>query len=78
PDGGYGWVCVACVFTINDFTWGVVAWYGVFPAPYLTHGIFPEATSLHYAFIGGLDFGVSMLVASPVTYITRILGTHPP
>lgn len=25
PDGGYGWVCVACVFAINGFTWGVVA-----------------------------------------------------
>jgi len=25
PDGGYGWVCVASCFTINFFTWGVVA-----------------------------------------------------
>ena len=25
PDGGYGWVCVACCFFINGFTWGVVA-----------------------------------------------------
>lgn len=25
PDGGYGWVCVAACFTINCFTWGVVA-----------------------------------------------------
>lgn len=23
PDGGYGWVCVACVFLINAHTWGV-------------------------------------------------------
>jgi hypothetical protein len=22
PDGGYGWVCVACVFLINGHTWG--------------------------------------------------------
>jgi hypothetical protein len=22
PDGGYGWVCVACVFVINGHTWG--------------------------------------------------------
>lgn len=23
PDGGYGWVCVACVFWINAHTWGI-------------------------------------------------------
>ena len=25
PDGGYGWVCVASVFIINGFTWGLTA-----------------------------------------------------
>ena len=24
-DGGYGWLCVATCFTVNSFTWGVVA-----------------------------------------------------
>lgn len=23
PEGGYGWVVVACSFTINGFTWGI-------------------------------------------------------
>jgi hypothetical protein len=23
PDGGYGWICVACVFWINAHTWGI-------------------------------------------------------
>lgn len=23
PDGGYGWVCTACVFLINAHTWGI-------------------------------------------------------
>ena len=23
PDGGYGWICVACCFLINAHTWGV-------------------------------------------------------
>lgn len=33
PDGGYGWVCVACCFTVNAMTWGVNSvrgfWVGV-------------------------------------------------
>lgn len=23
PNGGYGWVCVACCFLINAHTWGI-------------------------------------------------------
>lgn len=23
PNGGYGWVCVVCVFCINAHTWGI-------------------------------------------------------
>ena len=23
PDGGYGWVCVMCVFLVNAHTWGI-------------------------------------------------------
>ncbi|KAF2816811.1 MFS transporter, MCP family, solute carrier family 16, member 6 [Mytilinidion resinicola] len=78
PEGGYGWVIVACVFAINGFTWGVVASYGVFLAYYLSHDVFHGATALDYAFIGGLNFGISLFIASPVTYLTRILGTHIP
>jgi hypothetical protein len=25
PNGGYGWICVAACFTVNCFTWSVVA-----------------------------------------------------
>lgn len=25
PNGGYGWVCTACVFVMNAHTWGVNA-----------------------------------------------------
>ncbi|KAJ9667858.1 hypothetical protein H2201_002044 [Coniosporium apollinis] len=78
PDGGYGWVCVLSVFIINGFSWGVLASYGVCLAYYLETDLFPGATSLDYAFIGGLNFGCAMLVATPVTSLTRILGTHIP
>lgn len=23
PNGGYGWVCTACVFLVNAHTWGI-------------------------------------------------------
>jgi hypothetical protein len=34
PEGGYGWVCVACVFWINAHTWGINS-VGAF----VSHGI---------------------------------------
>jgi hypothetical protein len=78
PDGGYGWIIVACASTVNAFTWGVLSSYGVYLAYYLANDIFPEASHLDYAYIGGLGFGVAVLVASPVTYLTRVFGTHIP
>jgi hypothetical protein len=54
PNGGYGWVCVAACATINAHTWGLNSSYAVFLAYYLSNNVFPGATPLHYAFIGGL------------------------
>lgn len=78
PEGGYGWVCVVCVFLVNACTWGVAASYGVFLSYYLTTSTFSSATSLDYAFIGGLEFGCSLSLATPVTIITRRFGIHIP
>ena len=54
PNGGYGWVCVAAVATINGHTWGLNSAYAVFLAHYLSTSAFPGATPLQYAFIGEL------------------------
>jgi len=78
PEGGYGWVCVACVFAINSFTWGVVAAYGVFLSYYLSQNYFLEAQARDYAFIGGLNFGVAMIAAPLVTVVAKSMGTKPP
>lgn len=71
PDGGYGWVCIVCVFFINGFTWGIIASFGVFLAYYLDNNVFEGGTPLDYAFIGGLNFSVAMLMAPVATWTCR-------
>ncbi|CAN9402135.1 unnamed protein product [Alternaria alternata] len=76
PDGGYGWVCVATCFTINCFTWGTVSAYGIYLSHYLVDNVFPEASSWDYAFIGGFNFAIAMLLAPFVTVFCRKFGIH--
>jgi hypothetical protein len=40
PNGGWGWVNVACIFTINAHTWGLNS---VRPAPCLVYAAAPAA-----------------------------------
>ncbi|KAG4032362.1 hypothetical protein MFRU_007g02680 [Monilinia fructicola] len=74
PDGGYGWVCVACVFLINAHTWGVNSSYGIFLAHYLSSNTFSGATSLEYAFVGGLSISLGLFTAPAATSCTRKFG----
>lgn len=76
PDGGYGWVCVACSFAINAHTWGINSSYGVFLAYYLANDYYPGAIPLEFAFIGGLSISQALLVSPLSTYITRAYGTR--
>ena len=47
-------------------------------AHYLSDNIFPEATPMDFALIGGLNFSMAMLVAPAVTIIARKYGTKLP
>lgn len=76
PDGGYGWVCVACVFWINANTWGINSSYGVFLSYYLSHNVFAHSTPLSYAFTGGLSISCALLVAPLATYLIHVWGTR--
>lgn len=76
PNGGYGWVCTVCVALINAHTWGINSSYGVFLAHYLSTDTYPGATSLQYAFVGGLSISCAMLVSPLATLSTRYYGTQ--
>ncbi|KAL1607718.1 hypothetical protein SLS60_002654 [Paraconiothyrium brasiliense] len=76
PNGGYGWVCVACVATINAHTWGLNSSYAVFLAYYLSNNVFPGGTPLAYAFIGGLSISQALMISPVATLTTRLYGTR--
>ena len=50
--------------------------YGVFLAYYLAHNRFPRASSIEFAFVGGLSISQAFLVSPVATYITRVYGTR--
>ncbi|KAH8602576.1 MFS transporter, MCP family, solute carrier family 16, member 6 [Bisporella sp. PMI_857] len=79
PDGGAkAWSQVGASFTINAFTWGQTASFGVYLAHFLRAGMFPEARPLDYAFIGGLQFSISLAIGPLVTPLVRKFGTQIP
>ncbi|KAK2590489.1 hypothetical protein QQS21_011822 [Conoideocrella luteorostrata] len=77
PNGGYGWVCAACVSLVNAHTWGLNSSYGVFLAHYLANNTFPGATALEYAFVGSLSISCALIVSPIATICVRELGTKP-
>lgn len=77
PNGGYGWVCTACVSIINAHTWGLNSSYGVFLAHYLSEDVFAGATPLEYAFVGSLSISCALLISPLATIGVRKYGTKP-
>ncbi|KAF5123883.1 putative transporter MCH2 [Metarhizium anisopliae] len=77
PNGGYGWVCTACVALVNAHTWGLNSSYGVFLAHYLANKTFPEATPLQYAFVGSLSISCALIISPVATICVREFGTKP-
>jgi MFS family permease len=75
-EGTYAWTLVAAVFLINAHTWGINSAYGVFLAYYISTSHFPGATSLDYAFVGGLSLSMGLLIAPIATICTRQFGTR--
>jgi len=55
-------------------TWGVNAGYAIYLGYYLNHSVFPGATRLEYAFVGGLSISQALMVAPLATFLSRKYG----
>ncbi|KAF8461805.1 major facilitator superfamily domain-containing protein [Gautieria morchelliformis] len=76
PDGGYGWVIVACSFMLNNTTFGIfLSFYRknacMSPPFFDSLTIFPGATDTDFAFIGGLSVSTAMICAPFVNYLSK-------
>ncbi|OQV25729.1 putative Monocarboxylate transporter 12 [Hypsibius exemplaris] len=72
PDGGFGWVIVACSFFCNFIVDGVCYSFGVY-VMFWTEA-FPEASKLQIALIGSLLNGVYLLMGPISSALTNAFG----
>ena len=64
------------LFSIGSYVNLLIQAYGIYLSHYLAESTFPEASTWDYAFIGGFNFSIAMLIAPIVTVLTRIFGVH--
>ncbi|QLG72209.1 hypothetical protein HG535_0C05630 [Zygotorulaspora mrakii] len=76
PDGGYGWIVTIAVFLYNFCTWGANAGYAIYLEHYLRYDTFPGGGRLDYAAVGGIAFGVGLLFAPFITWVSHRFGVH--
>ncbi|OJJ57617.1 hypothetical protein ASPSYDRAFT_154834 [Aspergillus sydowii CBS 593.65] len=76
PEGGYGWVCVLCIFLINAHTWGINSAYGVILAFYLSSDQFPGTSAIVYALVSGLSISCALLIAPLITSLSPWIPTR--
>ncbi|KAH9887805.1 MFS general substrate transporter [Xylariomycetidae sp. FL2044] len=76
-EGGYGWVVILGIFLLTAHTWGLNSAFAVFLAYYLKTDAF-QATSLGYAFVGGLSISIALLISPLATYLagSEYVGTQ--
>lgn len=74
PDGGYGWVCCMCAFTILFSTWGNNSAFGVYLSYYINNDVFPGATRMDFAWIAGLIVFCAQFFAPFAMIADRMIG----
>lgn len=69
PDGGYGWVVVFSSFIFNFCTYGATAGYSAYLSYYMSSDKYQTGSDLDYAAIGGLSFGVGLVLAPLINFM---------
>lgn len=70
-DSGYAWVILAAGTMINSFSWGASGSFGVFLANFLESSKYGNATRIDFAFVGGLQFGIGLMISPFITYLLQ-------
>nr|QFR37176.1 MFS transporter [Cyberlindnera americana] len=77
PEGGVqGWMTVVASFLFNCATWGSNSAYSIYLAHYLKYDLFPGATKLDYAAVGGICFGCGLNAAPVIRLCVNRLNTR--
>ncbi|KAK6458648.1 monocarboxylate transporter [Scheffersomyces xylosifermentans] len=76
PDinGGYAFVILACAVFLNFCSWGNNSGFAIYFAYYNTNNVYPNATKMDFAAIGGICFGAGVACGPIVNYINGLIG----
>lgn len=72
-DSGYSWVILFFATVICAFSWGSASAYGVFLSNFLTTNKYSDASSIDFAFIAGLLYGVGLMMTPLAVYLLQHL-----
>ncbi|KAI8873070.1 MFS general substrate transporter [Ramicandelaber brevisporus] len=73
PDGGYGWVVVACAFFALFASYGLINAFGVF-ATYYSDEMFTSVSSAKIALIGTLQIAALNIPGPLIGYASEVYG----
>ncbi|KAG2735030.1 hypothetical protein G9P44_001244 [Scheffersomyces stipitis] len=74
-NSGYAYVVLACAVFLNFCSWGNNSGFAIYFAYYSTNNVFPNASKLDYAAIGGICFGSAILFGPVINHINGLIGT---
>ncbi|KAF9019798.1 MFS general substrate transporter [Hymenopellis radicata] len=74
PDGGYGWICVLCSFTVHFFALGIESSWGVYQSHYFTSHVLGPVSSSDLAWVGSIQATGQPLVGILAGILAQRIG----